>query len=151
MWLPFVPCFRRDAADCRAALVRNLPRRRSFFRRVIEIPRAVWFAGHMNAAQALRVARQIVRDLFARESLGEAPPPVSHAAAKARPSLARLLFAPEPLPLDPEVAPPTRRATFVRALFAPEALPEEPPPAPRPPRPGWLRSLFAPESLDPPP
>lgn len=105
----------------------------------------------MDVAQALRIGQQIVRNLFAREVLGESPPSGPPDPAPPRNSLARALFAPERLGVDPEPAPSPRRRTLAQALFAPEPLPEEPPAAPRPARTRWLRWLVVPESLDPPP
>jgi hypothetical protein len=104
----------------------------------------------MNVAHALRIGREIVRNLFAREPLGEdtIPPP----GAPPRPSIARLLFAPERLDEAPEAGPRRQRGGLARALFVPERLEEEPPGPPRARRPSLARALFAPEPLpeDPP-
>lgn len=85
-----------------------------------------------------------LRNVFALERLPPAPP--LEPRGTARRGLLRLLFAPEPLPLEPEL-PATRRRP-VAALLAPEPLPEEPV-IERSRRRGWLRLLFAPEPLDP--
>jgi hypothetical protein len=115
----------------------------------VEIRAALWFAARMESAQALRVAREILRNLFAREQLGvtSALPPSKRPSA----SILKILFAAEPLPLDPEPAPKPRRPGILRALIAREELPESPPGPPRPARHHLLRWLFRPESLDPPP
>lgn len=102
----------------------------------------------MDVAHALRIGRQVLRNVFARERLDEAPPPPAAAPAAAHRPAWRLLFAPEELAVDPEPAPPPRRIP-VFAIFTPEVLPEEPPPEPSPPRARWLRWLFVPESLEP--
>jgi hypothetical protein len=101
----------------------------------------------MSPTHGLRVAREIVRHLFARERLSEDP--VASPFRPPRPSLLRLLFAPETLPQDPERRP-APRAGILSALFRREQLGEAPAPAPRPPRRSWLRTLLAPERLDPP-
>jgi len=103
----------------------------------------------MASAQVLRIAREVLRNLFARERLGVTAADVP--AAPRRTSLLKLLFAIEPLPLDPEPAPGRPRTGILRALLAPEALAEAPLEPPRPGRHAWLRWLFRPESLDPPP
>jgi hypothetical protein len=96
----------------------------------------------MSAAHALRIIREIVRNIFAQERLGEeASPPAT--PGPRRTSLARMLFAPEPLPLDPE-APRAARAP------APvETLAEEPVAERAPGRHRWVRWIFRPESLEP--
>lgn len=87
-----------------------------------------------------------VRSVLARESLP--PPPSTPEGPRPRSrSLARLLFAPESLPLEPE-APARPRPALLRALFAPEALPEDPLAPARPRRNRWLRWLFGREPLD---
>lgn len=91
----------------------------------------------------LRKIKNFVRNVFARETLGEAPP--SRAPSEARRSLTAMLFASEPLPLDAE----PRRKTgpgLLRFLFGAEVLPEDPP-EPARPRAGLLRAVFAPEPL----
>ncbi len=101
----------------------------------------------MPPPHALRIAAEIVRNLFARETLGEvaasreATQPVSE-----RPTLLATIFAIETLPVDPE---PPRRAERdeARGLFSAEALPEDPVPPPRARRRGILRALFAFEAL----
>jgi hypothetical protein len=93
-----------------------------------------------------------MRNLLARERLDEAPAAVEPAPARrAGPSLLSMLFAPEPLPLDPEPPPKIRGGGLAAALFAREPLPEDPPAPPRGRRARWLRWLVAPERLDPPP
>jgi hypothetical protein len=100
-----------------------------------------------NVRRIARVASEILRVTFAREPLGEAPR--SQAAAPARRRALRMLFAVEPLPLDPPAPPRPRRASLW-SLLAPEPLPRDPvPPATR--RRGRLAALFAPERLDDPP
>jgi hypothetical protein len=100
----------------------------------------------------LRILSQIVRNLFARERLDEAPAEVETVPARrAGPALVSMLFAPEPLPLDPESPPRVHRGGLAAALFAREPLPEDPPAPPRGRRGRWLRWLAAPERLDPPP
>jgi hypothetical protein len=58
-----------------------------------------------------------------------------------------MLFAVEPLPLDPPA--PARPRLRLGRLLAPEPLPEDPVLPPRR-RSGGLAALFAPESLDDP-
>ena len=100
-------------------------------------------------AHALRVAREILRNVFAREQLGVAIPPA--APERPRTSLLKALLAAEPLPLDPEPPPRPPSPGVLRALLGREVLPESPPAPPRQARQHWLRWLFRPESLDPPP
>jgi len=93
-----------------------------------------------------RVATEILRLTFARESLreeaGSAP-----RQPRAPGRFLRLLFAIEPLPMDPP-APASRRSGLLSGVFAPEALPQDPlPPERRPGAPGLFRALFAPERL----
>lgn len=103
----------------------------------------------MAAAHALRVIRDVLRNVFARERLDVAPLPAT--PERPRASLLKALLAAEPLPLDPEPPPRARRPGVLRALFGREVLSESPPESPRPARQRWLRWLFRPESLDPPP
>lgn len=127
----------------------------------------------MPLVQELREIKTVLRNLFAREELGEArqddaPLPAPRASAlsslfarepleedaplppapERRGALAAI-FAPEPLPEDPP-RPAPKRAGVLAALFAPEALEEEPVPAPPRRSSGWLRWLFGSESLDSP-
>jgi hypothetical protein len=92
-----------------------------------------------------RVATEVLRLTFARESLGdEAGSPTRKPRAPGR--FLRLLFAIEPLPMDPPAAS-RRRATPLGGLFASEALPQDPaPPSRNKPR-GLFHALFAPERL----
>jgi hypothetical protein len=107
----------------------------------VEITADLWFAAGMSSAHALRIIREIVRNIFAQERLAEETPPPSTPAPR-RTSLARILFAPEPLPLDPETPRPPRAP-------AAETLGEEPEAERAPGRGRWLRWLFRPESLEP--
>jgi hypothetical protein len=86
-----------------------------------------------------------LRSVLARDTLP--PPPAVPDRPRARGSLLRMLFAPEALPLEPEV-PPRPRPAFLRALFAPEPLPEDPPAPARAHRNLWLRWLFGREPID---
>jgi hypothetical protein len=91
----------------------------------------------------------LARVVFAREELPQAEP--KGPSRRARRSLVSLLFAPEPLPLDPP-RPGRRSTSALRWLLTPEELGPAPLPAdPSPPRPrrsGWLRWLFSPEHID---
>lgn len=73
--------------------------------------------------------RRLARTVFGQETLPPPDPePVGRGADGGRPGLARLLFAPEPLPLDPEL--PRRRSRWLAWLFLPERLdrgPQRPP------------------------
>ncbi len=82
-----------------------------------------------------------LRNVFARETLPVAP----EVRRRRRRGMAALLFAVEPLPLEPELRRPRRG--LVRSLLAPEPLALEPEPPPRRHTP-WLRWLFALERLD---
>lgn len=62
-------------------------------------------------------------------------------------SLLRLLTARETLSPAPPARPPPERPGVLELLFAPEPLPEDPQLAVRP-RGRWLAWLFAPERLD---
>ena len=64
---------------------------------------------------------RFLRAVFGREELPQAP---ALPERPARPSVLRLLFAPEPLPMDPPLAP-RRRGRFFAWLFAPERLDDE--------------------------
>ncbi len=101
----------------------------------------------MPFAHALRITAEVVRNVFAREELGEAASPDPGLCPKSGPSVAEMLFAIEALPVDPEPAPRARRGA-ARALFAPEPLGREAAPPRRPRRRGWLAWLFVPESLE---
>lgn len=120
----------------------SLPR--DFFLGRVEIAADLWFAAGMSFAHALRIAREVLRNVFARERLAEEAPPAP-SPRPARASLARMLLARETLPLDPE--PP--RAPRARASSAAETLAEEPVAERAPGRHRWLRWLFRPESLEP--
>jgi hypothetical protein len=88
---------------------------------------------------------QLVRSGLTPEKLPApppAPPPAPH-----RESLARRLFAPEPLPEAP-ATPPRPRVSVLSVLFTRETLPLEPERKRR--HHDWLAFLFAPERLDPP-
>jgi hypothetical protein len=92
-----------------------------------------------------RVATEILRLTFARESLGPASASERRAPRPAGRFL-RVLFAVEPLPMDPP-APARRAGLSLRAFLAPEPLPEDPvPPAAR--HRSRLAAFFAPEKLD---
>jgi hypothetical protein len=93
----------------------------------------------------LQVFAAFLRSVLSRETLP--PPPAAPERPRARGSVLRWIFQPEPLPLDPE-APPRPRPGLLRALFVPEALPEDPPVPSRPRRNAWLRWLFGREPLD---
>jgi hypothetical protein len=90
----------------------------------------------------------LFREGLRREHLPEAPPETPRTGT--RPALVAWLFAPEPLPLEPE-RPPRKGGSLLRQVLAREPLPQEPP---RPPRAGagrpWLAWLLFPEKLDPP-
>jgi hypothetical protein len=62
-------------------------------------------------------------------------------------TVARWLFAPEPLAVDPRPVPPARRS-LAAALLAREPLPLDPVPPARAGRARWGRWLLAPERLD---
>jgi hypothetical protein len=128
----------------------------------------------MHFTHALRVAREVMRNVFAREALEETPASAVRDTAPHRSSLARLAFESEPLglepeaprgqlqpgiigllvareslPLDPEDPPRiVERGRFVRALFVPEPLPQDPEEPFRDARRGGIaRALFVPEPL----
>ncbi len=84
-----------------------------------------------------------LRTVFARETLPPAEPERRPGTRGA--GLARLLFAPEPLPVE-EAAPARRRTSLLALLFAPERLAVEPPLPRR--RSRWLSWLLLPERLD---
>ena len=64
-----------------------------------------------------RASEGVLHVLFvSREPLGVEP------EQRTRRSLLHALFAPEALPLDPELAPPARRRGRLAALLAPEKL-----------------------------
>ncbi len=92
-----------------------------------------------------RVATEIFRLTFARESLGDERRSAT-SARRAPGRFLRLLFAAETLPIDPP-APLRRRAGSLHGLFAPESLPQDPVPPPSREAPSMLRALFAPEPL----
>jgi hypothetical protein len=94
----------------------------------------------------LRATIAVIRSICAREVLGEEPATLATHPTGAGRRLLRLLFAIEPLPLDPP-APPRRRRALLRTLFAPERLPLDPVPA-SPRRRSRLAALLAPERLD---
>jgi len=133
----------------------------------------------MPLTHQLRTIKNVLRNVFARERLEEAPersdpPPGTPDSLAAPPSFAAMLFAREPLAMDPEPRADARRlgwagpfareplaedpeppasaarAGILRALLAPEPLPEHPPTPPRREETAWLRWLFRPEPLDPP-
>jgi hypothetical protein len=133
----------------------------------------LWLLLAMALAGQLSKIKTIVRNVFAHETLDEAPIPATPAEPQRRfaalvfgreplstepeaargkggPGLVRILFAPEPLPEDPPAPPARDRRGLLTMLFAPEPLGELPPPAPRAPRAHWLRWLFRFEHLDPP-
>lgn len=132
---------RQNAAHGHA---RKCSLRRDFFLERVEIDADLWFAAGMSAAHALRIIRETLRNVFARERLAEEAPPAP-SSRPPRTSLARMLFAAEPLPLDPE--PPS--APRARASFAADTLSEEPVAERAPGGHRWLRWLFRPESLEP--
>lgn len=93
-----------------------------------------------------RAALEILRLTVARETLGAAGASAAGGPRREPLRFLRLLFANEPLPMDPP-APPRRRHRSIVALLAPEPLPHDP--APRAPRRrSRLAALFAPEKLD---
>jgi hypothetical protein len=124
----------------------------------------------MPLAHQMRAIKNVMRNVFARETLPDAPERSAPPAAP-RVTLGALLFAREALALDAEPpATATRRGAFTAeplaedppepprpprrgllgALFAPEPLPADPPAPSAPSRASWLRWLFRPEPLDPP-
>jgi hypothetical protein len=94
--------------------------------------------------QSLAAFLAQLRRMFAKETLPE--PPSEGPLRQARPRLARLLLAAEPLPEDAVPGGPERRG-LLRAFLGPEPLPVDPPAAPHR-RSHWLAWLFAPERLD---
>lgn len=99
----------------------------------------------MRLSQVLRQIKNVLRNLFARETLGEAPELRDSTAPRRQ--FAAMLLRGEALPVDAEAAHPRRGAGALRVLFAPEVLPEDPPGPPRAIRPGLLRALFVPEPI----
>jgi hypothetical protein len=92
-----------------------------------------------------RAALEILRLTVARETLGAAGASAAGGPRRKPLRFLRLLFANEPLPMDPP-APPRRRHRSIVALLAPEPLPhDDAPPAAH--RPSWLAALLAPEPL----
>jgi hypothetical protein len=99
----------------------------------------------MGPSAILRTIKSFVANVFAHETLDEAP----NLAAPAQPrrQFAAVLFRREPLALDVEEEPRPLRPSLLGLLFAPEVLPEDPPRPDSPRRPGLLRALLAPEPL----
>jgi hypothetical protein len=100
----------------------------------------------MPYAERLREIKNLMRNVFARETLEEAPIATTHRDPKRQ--FAAMLFRREPLALDPEPPPRASRPGLLSALFARESLPEDPEtPRPHAARPGLFRALFAREPL----
>ena len=114
----------------------------------------------------VRAAVDVLRLAIAREKLGDAPPSATPPVSPPTPGVLHVLFVSrEPLGTEPE-SPPRRRRSLLRLLFAPEPLPVDPVPdlVPRvgrapdllpfdpvpaaPPRRSRLAALLAPEKLD---
>jgi hypothetical protein len=102
----------------------------------------------MPMLHKLRAVKSFLRNVFAREELGEARQTDAPPRAPRRPALATV-FARERLPEDPP-APIVKRAGVLDAIFGREVLEEAPVPAPAPRTTGWLRMLFGSEPLDSP-
>lgn len=107
------------------------------------------FPSSMARARKLREIKNFVRNVFARETLEEAPP--SPAPAGPQRQFTAMLFGSEPLSLDAEAAPLPRGSGLLRSLFAPEPLPEDPVEPPSGAGPGPLRVPFGAEALPEPP
>jgi hypothetical protein len=123
---------------------RNLAIGGSFFANEVVIGGRVWFPEVVPLTHVLRKIKNFLRNVFAREVLGSAPP--APPRDPNRRHFAAILFGREELPLDPPEAA-RRRAGALAGMFARETLPEDPPAPPRPARPGLLHVLFSPEPL----
>jgi len=101
----------------------------------------------VSVIRIARAALEILRLTIARERLGGELAPAPAGSHRPR-RLLRLLFAIEPLPLDPP-APSRRRGSLLAALLTPEPLPRDPVASAPSRRRSRLAALFAPEKLDP--
>jgi hypothetical protein len=138
-------CGESSPGSCR----RNLRNKGRFSGSEVEIARFLCLHSSMPLPDQLRTIKNFVRNVFAHETLDEAPVP--GAPAEPGRQFAAMLLGREPLALDPE-APARTSAGVLGKLLAPEVLPEDPVEPPRAARPGVLSFLFARETLaeDPP-
>lgn len=134
---------RRIAA---APASRNVAIEGAFFANVVVLPPLLCLRRSVGLSAILSKIKAFLRNVFAHETLDEAP--ISAAPKEPRRRFATLLLGKEPLSVEPEASKGPRGAGLVRILFAPEPLPEDPPAPPARSSPGPLALLFAPERLD---